>query len=78
MPLFRPTAGYFKICLTWEKRDWESCKAFIKEIKANIEIEDRSYDEESHEWEFKERCLPVVRDFWNKYFSDPNQQDMFE
>ena len=79
MPIHRPTAGYISLALTWEKRNWDDkCKPFIKDLKAQIDPADRSFNEETNEWHIKERCLPVIRKLWNEYFADPNQQDMFE
>ncbi len=78
MPLFAPTAGYFKMHLTSEWRDKEKARTFIEFVKANVPYGDYGFDDDSKEWTIWDLYLPVIRQEWNRLFADPNQQDMFE
>jgi hypothetical protein len=74
------SAGYIELSFDewdWKLGDGSVVLDFIKEMKASIPPEDRSYNPETKIWTIKERWQYVLRELKGKYFEDPNQIDIF-
>ena len=71
--------GYIEIRL--EDRDWlvnrgRSARGFIEDLKRGIPWDQREYDPERKAWTVPEEYGDLVREYYKKRFSDPNQEEM--